>query len=110
MERLLGAMFLDRVTQGDHAMKRISKMAAATLLCASIGFGLQACEQKGPAEKASEKIDRAAEKAGKKIDDAADKAGEKLDKAADRTKDGLQEAGEKLDEAGKKLETPLANP
>lgn len=48
---------------------------------------LAACEKKGPAEAAGEKIDNAAEKAGEKIDHAADKAGEKLNEAGDKIKD-----------------------
>ncbi len=49
--------------------------------------GLAACEKKGPAEAAGEKIDSAAEKAGEKIDHTADKVGEKLNEAGDKIKD-----------------------
>ena len=49
--------------------------------------GLAACEKKGPAEAAGEKIDNAAEKAGEKIDHAADKAADKLNEASDKIKD-----------------------
>ena len=49
--------------------------------------GLAACEKKGPAEAAGEKIDNAAEKAGDKIDHAADKVGEKLNEVGDKIKD-----------------------
>ena len=49
--------------------------------------GLSACEKKGPAEAAGEKIDNAAEKAGEKIDHAADKAGDKLNEVGDKIKD-----------------------
>jgi hypothetical protein len=45
--------------------------------------GLSACENKGPVEKAGEKIDNALEKAKDAVDPKgpAEKAGEKVDKA-----------------------------
>lgn len=49
--------------------------------------GLAACQKKGPAEAAGEKIDNAAQKAGEKIDNAANKAGDKLNEAGDKIKD-----------------------
>ena len=48
--------------------------------------GLASCE-KGPAEKAGERIDNAAENAGDKIEDATDKAGDKLEEAGDKIED-----------------------
>ena len=44
---------------------------------------LVACE-KGPAEKAGEKIDNAAENMGYKFESATDKAGDKIEKAGDK--------------------------
>jgi predicted small lipoprotein YifL len=41
-----------------------------TALAFVVAVGLAACEDKGPLQKAGEKIDRAAERAGKNIDDA----------------------------------------
>ncbi|WP_020167570.1 MULTISPECIES: hypothetical protein [Methylotenera] len=58
-------------------------IAALALLFA---VGLTACE-KGPAEKAGEKMDNAAETAGDKIENATDKAGEKLEEAGDKIED-----------------------
>ena len=49
--------------------------------------GLVACEKKGPAEAAGEKIDNATQKAGEKIDNVANKAGDKLNEAGDKIKD-----------------------
>jgi hypothetical protein len=46
-----------------------NKLALAALLV--LTFGLAACE-KGPAEKAGEKIDNAVEETGDKIEDATD--------------------------------------
>ena len=53
---------------------------ALTLL---IAVGLAACE-KGPAEKAGEKIDNAAENLGDKVEDATDGASDKLEEAGDK--------------------------
>ena len=39
-------------------------------------IGLVACDRQGPAERAGEKMDRAAEKAGDKIDEASKKLAE----------------------------------
>ena len=64
------------------------KLTIATLTVLTLMVvGLAACDKKGPAEKAGEKIDNAAEKAGEKIDNAANKAGEKLNEAGDKIKD-----------------------
>ena len=58
-------------------------------LAATLGFvtvtSLTACERKGPAERAGEKVDNAIEKAKDKLDPKgpAEKAGEKIDKALD---------------------------
>ena len=49
-------------------------------------IGFAACE-KGPAEKAGEKIDNAAETLGDKIEDATDNAGDKLEEAGDKIED-----------------------
>lgn len=42
-----------------------------------ISFGIFACEQEGPAEKAGEKIDEAVEEAGEAVEEAGDKIREK---------------------------------
>ena len=52
-------------------MKFNSGMAAAIAMTFAIG-GLAACE-KGPAERAGEKIDNAAKNVGEKMEDAGDK-------------------------------------
>jgi hyperosmotically inducible protein len=60
-------------------------MVLAVLLFAT-ALGAAACERKGPAERAGEKIDKAAEKAGDAVKDASDKvkdAGDKVKDAVD---------------------------
>lgn len=61
---------------------KLSLVALALLFA----IGLTACE-KGPAEKAGEKMDNAAENMGDKIEDATDKAGDKLEEAGDKIED-----------------------
>lgn len=53
----------------------LRRTALAALLLAA-PLALTACDNKGPAERAGEKIDDAAEKAGEKLEDAREKAGE----------------------------------
>lgn len=64
---------------------KLNKLTIASLALL-FAFGLTACE-KGPAEKAGEKIDNAAENAGDKIENATDKAGDKLEAAGDKIED-----------------------
>jgi hyperosmotically inducible protein len=70
----------------------IKKMIVLISILAFLGIGALGCEQKGPAEKAGEKVDEAAEQAGEKMEDAGEKAGELM-----------QEGGEKLEETGEKM-------
>ena len=53
-------------------MKLSSGIAAAIVLSFAVA-GLTACEKKGPAERAGEKIDDTAKKVGEKIENAGDK-------------------------------------
>lgn len=59
---------------------KLSIAALATFII----LGLSACEKKGPAEQAGEKIDNAAEKMGDKVEEATDNAGDKLESAGDK--------------------------
>jgi polyhydroxyalkanoate synthesis regulator phasin len=70
-------------------------MKYATLLALTFTLLLSACEEKGPAEKAGEKVDEMMEKTGKKIDDAVD-GGEDL---IDEAKDKANEVGNKIEDA-----------
>lgn len=56
------------------------------VLALTFAVALTACE-KGPAEKAGEKIDNAVESAGDKIEDATDNAGDTLEEAGDKIED-----------------------
>jgi hyperosmotically inducible protein len=53
------------------------------VLLLSFGFGLAACQQQGTAEKARQKIDRAAESASDQVEKAAEAVVEKAAKAAE---------------------------
>jgi len=86
--------------------KRVLVMA-----CLSAILGLTACEQKGSAEKAGEKIDRAAENAEQKIDQAANEAGQKIEAAKESLTDETQAAGEYIDDSAitTKVKAALVN-
>ena len=73
-------------------LKKLSVLSVSLLIAA----GLLACEQKGPAEKAGEKIDQAVEKAQEKIEDATkpegpmEKAGKKIDETVESAKEAMK--------------------
>ena len=50
------------------------------VLVMAFSFGLASCENKGPVEKAGEKVDNAIEKVG----DQLEKAGDKVEQATDK--------------------------
>jgi len=64
----------------EKYMKLNSGIAAAIVLSFAVA-GLTACEKKGPAERA-----------GQKIDDTVKKVGEKVEEAGDKIKDAAKEA------------------
>jgi len=62
-------------------------------LALTVGLGLAllaGCEQKGPAEKAGKKIDKAVEDTGKEIQKAGEAIGEKLDEAAKKARNATK--------------------
>jgi hypothetical protein len=73
-------------------LKKLSVLSVSLLIAA----GLFACEQKGPAEKAGEKIDQAVEKAQEKIEEATkpegpmEKVGKKIDQTVEDTKEAIK--------------------
>ncbi|MFV3074259.1 hypothetical protein [Niveispirillum fermenti] len=62
--------------------KLLNRFALVTFLAAA-PLALAACDNKGPAERAGEKIDDAAERAGDQLEDAGDKIEDRLDRARD---------------------------
>ena len=72
----------------------LRNIALAALLLAA-PLALTACDNKGPAERAGEKIDDAAEKAGEKLEDARDKAGEAVDDLRDKADAAMEKVEEK---------------
>lgn len=71
----------------------------------TLSFMLVACQEKGPAEKAGEAIDKAVEDTKDAIEDAAnpqgpaEKTGEAIDDAVETTKEKARAAKEKAEEA-----------
>lgn len=63
-------------------MMKFGKLLVSLLATAFLVAGLAACEKKGPAETAGEKIDQATEKAGEKMEDV----GNSIQKSAEDAK------------------------
>lgn len=85
------------------------------MTCLSAVLGVAGCQQKGPAEKVGQKIDRAAETASQKIETVkesikqkAGQAEEHIGESAEASKGALEKAGQQVDQAaenvGKELE------
>jgi hypothetical protein len=68
----------------EHLMRK-TPLFATLILGGVLGAGLVACEQKGPAERAGEKIDDAA----KDVKQGAERAGDKIENAAQDVKEGV---------------------
>lgn len=65
-----------------------------------LALGLSACESKGPAERAGERIDEAAEQAGEALEPEGpgERAGEQIDRAMERGGEALEGAGDRAKE------------
>jgi hypothetical protein len=76
---------MGHLVAGGIGMKRMVAVALSVTLASGGVLGVAGCERKGPAERAGEKIDRAAEETKDKLDPAgpAEKAGKKVDRAVD---------------------------
>ncbi|WP_319783697.1 hypothetical protein [Oceanisphaera sp. IT1-181] len=80
------------------------------LLTSVTAFGLAACDNKGPAEQAGEKIDATVEQLQEQNQEAGtmEKAGEQLDQAAQDLKEGAKNlkdgAAEQVEKAGDAIE------
>ncbi len=70
-------------------------MKYAYLLALTFTLLLTACEEKGPAEKAGEKVDEVVEKTEDKIDEIADNGNDLVDDA----KDKAEELGNEIEDA-----------
>jgi len=70
-------------------MGRIGLLRIAVSVALGLGT-LAACEQKGPMEKAGQKIDKAVEDTGKEVQKAGEKAADKLDEAAKKARDATK--------------------
>ncbi len=64
----------------------VKKIIVLISLLAFLGIGTFGCEQKGPAEKAGEKVDEAVEKADEKMEEAGEKAGELMEEGEEKLK------------------------
>ena len=66
--------------------KNAATSAAIGVCAALLMLGMSACEKKGPAEKAGEKVDQAVES----VKDTGEKAADKVEEAADKVQDAVK--------------------
>lgn len=85
-------------TTNEFKQKTLTNRILVVIFITAI-FGLTACEQKGAAEKAGQKIDRATENAGKKIDQATDMAGKKIEDVKESVIENTKTAGDYVDDS-----------
>lgn len=78
---------------------RVSLKGLFVVVSLAAVFGLSACKQEGPAEKAGQKVDQSLDQSGKKIDQAAEQAGKEIKKAGDTLSDKSKKAGDTIDDA-----------
>jgi hypothetical protein len=71
------------------ASRRFVSVMSGLILGAAVAFGTVGCESKGPAERAGEKLDKAADKVSDAIHPKGpvEKAGRAVDRAVDDAKD-----------------------
>ncbi len=60
-------------------MTQWMRLMSAGMLATAVTFGVAGCEEKGPMEKAGERMDDALEDAGDAIEDAGEKIEDKTD-------------------------------
>ena len=78
---------------------RISCKGLLVVFMLASVFGLAACDQGGPAEKAGKKVDKAVVQADKKIEQATEQADKKIKKVGDELSDKSKKSGESMDDA-----------
>ncbi len=66
------------------------KKAAVVLILSLFVAAFVGCKEKGPAEKAGEKIDETMKKAGSELDKAGEKIGETVEEAGDKAKEAME--------------------
>jgi hypothetical protein len=74
-----------KTTQGSFIMT-ITKNAVTGVCAAMLILGLSACEKKGPAEKAGQKVDQAVES----VKETGEKAKDRVEEAADKVQDAVK--------------------
>jgi hypothetical protein len=57
-----------------------ARLLTALFLAAVLGLGLGACERKGPAERAGERIDETVEEAGERAEETGEEIREKTER------------------------------
>ncbi|WP_405231684.1 hypothetical protein [Lentisalinibacter salinarum] len=77
-----------------RVVKTLTRISLTALLAGMFAVGISACEEdKGPAEKAGERVDEAIEETGDTMEEAAEEAGDELEEAADRVEEKTDSGG-----------------
>ena len=74
---------------GTLKLTSISVLASISIL---LGMGLAACDNRGSAETAGEKIDRSISNAGNKIEQTTDNIGDSMERQGEKTGQALDDA------------------
>lgn len=109
-----------------HTLSQNSLINSALIITLTAALGLTGCDQKGPAEKAGQKIDQAADSAKQNIkqttnnatqtlenakdtlEQKADKAEAYIEKSTDTSKATLEKTGENIDSLNKSAQQNIA--
>ena len=76
-----------------RVVRTLTRISLTALLAGMFAVGISACEDKGPAEKAGERVDEAIEETGDTMEEAAEEAGDELEEAADRVEEKTDSGG-----------------
>jgi hyperosmotically inducible protein len=80
-------IFNPKIQDFGGGIMEATRKLAILLMAVALGFGIGACERKGPAERAGEKVDKAVEGAGDKVEHAGEKVGGAAERAAEKVEE-----------------------
>ena len=80
-------------------MKRLLEVLTVAIVAGVFGFGLVACKEEGPAEKAGRNFDDAMDDVGDKADEMGDDLKDAAEDTADDLEDAAEDTGDAIDDA-----------
>lgn len=91
----------------NYYQQQMNPSKIIVLTCLTAVLGLVACEQKGTAEKAGEKIDRTAIQAEKNIEESTDKANKEMEDAQETMDEEAEKAQQQIDQSAEQADEKL---